>query len=338
MSLFIGIEAAVLTADDRRRLAHPDVSGVILFSRNFTDTAQLAQLVEAIRAIAPQLLISVDHEGGRVQRFREGFTVLPPMQAVGALFDDAPLSACRLAEACGVILAYELRRFDIDFSFAPVLDLYDAQSSVIGSRAFHANPAAAAELAIALRRGMRRIGMAAVGKHYPGHGRVQGDSHHVLPVDTRPHSGREADRYPFVRNIEDGIEAIMTAHILLPENSLPAGFAVQTLDELRSFGFDGAIFSDDLDMAGAKFFTYPHERVQAALDAGADAAMICNTFADMDAVLAHGAVLRQPQCSVRRLAALRARPLPETADADYASALAIFSEYNAGTFLTPEMP
>lgn len=333
MCLFLGIETTELSADDRRRIAHPGCSGVILFSRNYEDAAQLSVLIDTIRVIAPRALISVDHEGGPVQRFRRGFTELPEAAAFGRLFDRRPLLALSLAEHTGVILAHELCRFDIDFSYAPVLDLRDEVSSVIGRRAFHANPAVVAMLSRALRRGMKTLGMAAVGKHWPGHGRVSGDSHHTLPKDTRPHSAREGDRLPFIENIRDGIEAIMSAHILLPENEVPAGFSRSCLDELRAVGFRGAIISDDLDMAAAGVFAEPDIRVQAALDAGADVAIIGNNFSAMDHALS--APLRRPleRLSRRRLAGLyRRRADPVVSALRYASAKAACAAHHDELF------
>lgn len=330
MALLIGIEGKQLQAADEARLRHPQTAGVILFTRNFEDLAQLCALTAAIRTIRADLLIAVDHEGGRVQRFRHEFTHLPEAAAFGRYFDHAPQGACEWAQAAGAIMGYELRRADIDFSFAPVLDLQDAQSDVIGNRAFHAEPAAVALLSCALRRGLRQMGMAAVGKHYPGHGRVQGDSHLMLPCDRREYALREADRFPFYANIQDGVEAIMSTHIMLPEDDKPAGFSALCLQSLRDMGFEGAIISDDLDMAGAKFFTNPAERVQAALDAGADAAMICNTFADMDSALAQALHLPQPERSKARLQALRARVLPaERLAQDYAAAEEIYRRHHA---------
>lgn len=327
MALLIGIETTTLTDADCNRLTHPSVSGIILFTRNYQNLTQLTELVKAIRKLAPHLVISVDHEGGRVQRFREEFTLLPAAATFGKIFDSRPQLAITLTEKVGIILAYELRRVDIDFSFAPVLDLQDTQSSVIGDRAFHANPAVVSVLSCAMRRGMHRIGMAAVGKHYPGHGRVTGDSHHCLPSDLRHYHEREADRYPFVENIKDGIEAIMSAHIMLPENTLPAGFSAHTLHALREMGFEGAIISDDLDMAGAKIFADPVARVQAALNAGADAAMICNTFTDMDTVLAQPLTRPNESHSYVRIQALRAKPLTQAMRSDYHAALTFFQEH-----------
>ncbi len=329
MSLFLGIESTTLSADDQRRIAHPDCAGVILFTRNYQDLRQLRELSAAIRKVKADILLCVDQEGGRVQRFRgEGFTPLPEAATFGRVFDQRPLLACELAQMAGIILAYELRQADLDFSFAPVLDLQDTRSSVIGARAFHANPAVVAALSIAMRNGMRQLGMAAVGKHYPGHGRIEGDSHHTLPEETRSYAEREADRYPFFVNIRDGIEAIMSAHILLPEDTLPGGFSARCLNELREAGFQGVIFSDDLDMAGAHFFPDPSTRVQAAFTAGADAALICNRFADMDQVLADPPVLPDRTQSAQRLHALRARPVdPATAASHYARAQTEFARH-----------
>ena len=307
MCLFIGIRATELDSEDRARVAHPHCSGVILFSRNYENGGQLTALIEEIRAIAPRTLISVDHEGGRVQRFREAFSELPEAAAFGRLFDRRPLLALALAEHTGVILAYELRRFDIDFSYTPVLDLQDEISAVIGKRAFHANPAVVFLLSQALRRGMAALGMAAVGKHWPGHGRLKADSHHTLPKDNRAYEAREGDRLPFIASIRAGIEAIMSAHILLPESDLPAGFSRACLGELRTAGFRGAILSDDLDMAAAKGIAEPGRRVQAALDAGADVAMIGNDFSAMDEALASPLRRRHDALSRRRLVRLRGR-------------------------------
>ena len=210
-AVIIGIEGTMLLAQEAAQLRRPFCAGVILFSRNYSSPAQLKRLCATIRAQHPDAIICVDQEGGRVQRFREGFTALPAMGALGRCFDRRPLLACELAEAVGVIIAYELRQFGIDFSFTPVLDLHAPVSEVIGDRALHANPAVVVTLADALRRGLGNVGMIAVGKHYPGHGRVVGDSHHVLPQDPRSTDEREPDLYPFIRQIESGIEALMPA-------------------------------------------------------------------------------------------------------------------------------
>lgn len=328
MSLFFGIEGLVLSEADKRRLQHPFCSGVILFSRNYADQNQLRSLTQEIRSCSQNLLIAVDHEGGAVQRFRSGFTVIPSAACLGKLFDCSPMLALELAEVIGVIIAYELRQFDIDFSFTPVLDLKDERSSVIGNRAFHSNPAVVTLLSIAFRKGLRLVGMSAVGKHYPGHGRVVGDSHYALPIDKRSYAERASDRFPFLANIADGIEGIMSAHILLPDSEQPAGFSTKTLGDLRNKGFEGAIISDDLDMAGAHFFTHPWQRVEAALSAGADAAMICNTFSDMDEVLMSDLDFSMSKQSRKRLNALAARKVDkEQVLLYYLSARALFSAY-----------
>ena len=234
-AVIIGIEGTMLLAQEAALLHRPFCAGVILFSRNYSSPAQLKRLCATIRAQRPDALICVDHEGGRVQRFRDGFTAIPAMGAFGRCFDRRPLLACELAEAAGVVIAYELRQFGIDFSFTPVLDLQDPASGVIGDRAFHANPAVVVLLADALRRGLRTAGMIAVGKHYPGHGRVVGDSHHTLPQDPRDADEREPDRYPFIRQIESGIEALMPAHIVFPQTDhRPASFSPVHLAGLRA--------------------------------------------------------------------------------------------------------
>lgn len=325
--LFIGLESTALCNHELSRLQHAFVAGVVLFARNYRDAAQLSALTASIRRQAPHVLIGVDHEGGRVQRFRDApFTLLPAAAAFGRITDTD--LADTLARACGIIMAYELLTHGVDFSFAPVLDLQDSCSSVIGDRAYHSDNKRVSELSIALRRGMRSIGMAAVGKHYPGHGRVHGDSHHMLPCDMRPAHERAADRAPFFANIADGIEGIMSAHILLPEDDLPAGFSSVCLQALRDGGFDGAIFSDDLDMQGAqRISAVPGERVAMALAAGADIALICNRFDDIDAVLSQPPAV-QPSAR-KRLARLRPHPLPEDACERYRDAKALFAEYHS---------
>lgn len=313
-AVIIGIEGTMLLAQEAALLHRPFCAGVILFSRNYSSPAQLKRLCATIRAQRPDALICVDHEGGRVQRFRDGFTAIPAMGAFGRCFDRRPLLACELAEAAGVVIAYELRQFGIDFSFTPVLDLQDPASGVIGDRAFHANPAVVVLLADALRRGLRTAGMIAVGKHYPGHGRVVGDSHHTLPQDPRDADERESDRYPFIRQIESGIEALMPAHIVFPQTDhRPASFSPVHLAELRALGFDGAIISDDLDMAGALGITDPAKRIQAALDAGADVTLMCNNFAAIRQVLTRRYFHRDADASARRLAALRGQPFDAAA-------------------------
>lgn len=327
--LLIGLESTTLQPQDLPRLQHPFVAGAVLFARNYADAGQLQALCGDIRRHAPHALICVDHEGGRVQRFRDApFTLLPEAGAFGRVYDHTPALGEALAECAGVIMAYELRAHGVGFSLAPVLDLQDGCSGVIGNRAFHCGPEVVSRLSVALRRGLRQLGMAAVGKHYPGHGRVRGDSHHMLPCDKRPPAEREADLAPFLANIADGIEGIMSAHILLPEDTLPAGFSRVCLQGLRDSGFNGAIVSDDLDMQGAlRISADPAERVRMALAAGADAAMICNRFDDIDAVLA---AHPQPDAGRRsRLARLHPQALPADAQARYHAAQALFAEHHA---------
>jgi len=253
----LDVAGTELTADDRRRLSPPFVGGVILFSRNYRDPAQLAALTGEIRALktAP-LLIGVDHEGGRVQRFREGFTRLPPMRTFGDIWNAHPQRAKHLARETGFVLASELRAHGIDFSFAPVLDLVYGASSVIGDRAFHADPDAVFQLGQAVMLGMKDAGMAACGKHFPGHGFVVADSHVDVPVDPRTLDDiAVADLTPFRLMIEAGLAAIMPAHVIYPQvDDKPAGFSRVWLKKLlrQQLAFDGAVFSDDLCMEGAR--------------------------------------------------------------------------------------
>ena len=281
-----------LSAADIRRIQHPLVGGVILFARNYSSPSQLKALTESIHAVRqPPLLIAVDHEGGRVQRFREGFTRIPPMREFGKIWDEHPRKARQLAEEAGWIIACELRAHGIDFSFTPVLDMDYGESQVIGDRAFHGKAQAINELAFSLLQGLKRGGMAAVGKHFPGHGFVVADSHVAIPVDEREFDQiAQHDMQTFRQLIDDGIQAIMPAHVIYPKvDDKPAGFSERWLQKVlrQRLGFNGVIFSDDLSMEGAGVAGDVTQRALAALNAGCDMALLCNQPEQADELLAN---------------------------------------------------
>jgi beta-N-acetylhexosaminidase len=279
--VMLDVAGLELAPDEHELLSHPLVGGVILFARNYAAPEQLRNLTGAIRGVrTPALLVAVDQEGGRVQRFAEGFTRLPPMRALGRIYDGNPAVAENLAGAVGVVLASELAAHGVDLSFAPVLDIDFGSSSVIGDRAFHSAAAAVARLAGALAGGMRRVGMGAVGKHFPGHGYVRADSHHAVPVDDRDLATIEAnDLAPYRALIRAGLAGVMPAHVIYPRvDSRPAGFSPVWLQEILRgrLAFDGLVFSDDLSMEGASVAGGIVERGRAALDAGCDMVLVCN--------------------------------------------------------------
>ncbi len=290
--LIIDVAGTELSAADRRRLAHPLTGGVILFARNWQDRAQLLQLTSAIKAVRDDLLICVDHEGGRVQRFRtDGFTHLPPMRAFGELWmrdgkegpGSGALRATNAATAAGYVLASELRACGVDFSFTPVLDLDWGESGVIGDRAFHRDPRVVALLAKSLMHGLLQAGMAHCGKHFPGHGFVKADSHTEVPVDRRSLKAILADDAAPYSWLSRTLTSVMPAHVIYPKvDSRPAGFSRKWLQDILrgQMRFDGAIFSDDLSMEGArridgKTVSYT-DAALAALDAGCDLVLLCN--------------------------------------------------------------
>ena len=278
--LMIDVAGTELDAADRELLAHPLVGSVILFTRNYTEPGQLQRLVAQIHGLrSPRLLVAVDHEGGRVQRFRNGFTALPPLRLIGHQFDLDPAAGLDLARRHGWLMAAELLACGIDFSFAPCVDLDYGLSEIIGDRAFHSRAAAVGELAVAYVHGMRDAGMGAVAKHFPGHGAVVADSHLALPVDRREYSDLGDELTPYRRLIDNKLPGVMVAHILFPRvdgrpASLSRRWIVGTLrGELR---FSGAVFADDLSMGGAASFGDIVARATQALAAGCDVLPVCN--------------------------------------------------------------
>lgn len=284
----LDVAGLTLTADDERRLRHPLTGGVILFSRNWQNRSQLTELCAQIKSLRTDLLICVDHEGGRVQRFRtDGFTHLPPMRALGELWMRDPLAATDAATAAGYVLASELRSCGVDMSFTPVLDLDWGNSSVIGDRAFHSDARVASLLAKSLMHGLLLAGMSNCGKHFPGHGHVVADSHVAVPVDKRSLKAILAmDAKPY-EWLSTSLSSVMPAHVIYPKvDALPAGFSPRWLQEIlrQQLGFNGAIFSDDLSMEGARHLagsalTYSQAAAM-ALRAGCDMVLLCNQSLD----------------------------------------------------------
>jgi len=291
--VMLDVAATKLSADDRRRLAHPNTGGLILFTRNFKSRTQLVALIESVRAEHPDLLVAVDHEGGRVQRFRsDGFVALPSMRRLGALWDADPargaLVATQAATAIGFVLAADLVACGIDLSFTPVLDLDHGPSGVIGDRAFHRDPRVVTLLAKSLMHGLALAGMANCGKHFPGHGHVAADSHVAVPVDERDlDTILDDDALPYAW-LDGALAAVMPAHVIYPRvDDRPAGFSpIWLRDILRGrLRFDGAIFSDDLSMEGASVAGDVVSAGRAALAAGCDLVLICNDGRRADALL-----------------------------------------------------
>lgn len=285
--LMLDLEGVALSTEERDLLAHPAVGGLILFRRNYEEPDQLYELVQQVRAARPEILIAVDQEGGRVQRFITEFTRLPPMATLGCYYRRHPTGALQSADLLGELMADELRAYDIDISFAPVLDLDYGTSTVIGDRSFNADPQAVVALAGAFMDGMARAGMAATGKHFPGHGHVAADSHLELPDDPRDRDALNADLAPF-RALAPRLDGIMPAHVRYSAiDPQPAGFSRYWLGQVLrgECGYRGVIFSDDLGMAGAAEVGGFEQRAEAALEAGCDMVLACNDRAGAIKVL-----------------------------------------------------
>lgn len=290
--LMIDVEGLALQDEETKRIMHPMVGGLILFTRNYKDTVQLKTLTDAIRKIrGHDFLIAVDHEGGRVQRFREGFTTIPAMRKLGEVWDKDPKRANHLAFLIGQIIATELRVFDIDFSFTPVLDIDYNESTVIRDRAFHNDIEAIKALASSILEGLKEGGMRGVGKHFPGHGYIKADSHLSVSEDERTFDEiASKDMSIFISLIKHGLNAVMPSHVLYSAvDKHPAGFSSFWLkDQLREkFHFKGAIFSDDMSMKGAILGGEMKDRILKALEAGCDMVLLCNSPQLVDEVLLH---------------------------------------------------
>lgn len=288
--IMLDLRATVLQQDEKELLQHPDVGGVIFFERNYYSVEQIVALVKDIRAIRkPELLIAVDHEGGRIQRFQDGFTKLPPLQLIGQHYDRDKRSGLEIADHAGWLMAAELRAVDIDFSFAPVLDVCRGASQIIGDRSFHQQPQCVAELAVAYMQGAQRAGAASVGKHFPGHGSVAEDSHLMTPFDNRAFNDIEIiDMVPFSYLIDAGIAALMTAHVVYPDiDEQPASFSCVWLNDIlrKQLKFRGAVFSDDISMLGAGMMGSYVDRACLALEAGCDMVLVCNNQAAVIEIL-----------------------------------------------------
>jgi beta-N-acetylhexosaminidase len=336
----VDVRGVELDAEERELLGHPLVGSVILFTRNFSDAAQLARLVADIRSVrAPALLVAVDHEGGRIQRFRKGFSQLPAARLIGRRYDVDRESGIDLARASGWLMAAELRAFGIDLSFAPVVDLDYGVNEAIGDRAFHRDADAVAALANAYMAGMRDAGMAATAKHFPGHGAVIADSHVTLPVDRRPLEELERDLVPYRRLIANGLAAVMLAHILfsgidpLPASLSPFWVRKVLRGELR---FHGAVFTDDLGMQGAAAGGSMLERARLALAAGCDVLPVCNDRAGVMSLLDGLKVDPEPASSAR-LARLRGRTASQPSELFASEEWRRSADAVARSFAQPEL-
>lgn len=299
-SVMLDVKGLELTAEEREVLRHPQTGGVIFFARNYEGPEQIQALTASIHAVRPELILAVDQEGGRVQRFREGFVRIPPMKTLGDRFAADPVKARQLAYEWGWLMATEVLSVGVDISFAPILDLDCGISRVIGDRSFHSDPEVAIALLGPFIKGLHDAGMAATGKHFPGHGSVEADSHVAIPVDNRRFAEIEArDLKPFVA-LADALQGIMPAHVIFPEmDHRPAGFSPIWLQDVlrQKLGFKGVIFSDDLSMEGAGVAGSYADRAEAALSAGCDMVLVCNN----------------PEAAIQVLESRENRLLPEQA-------------------------
>lgn len=340
--LMIDLEGSALSAEERELLAHPLVGGVLLFTRNYVEPGQLAALVAEIHAArSPALIVAVDHEGGRVQRFRAGFSQLPPARRIGHEFDADARAGLALARQLGWLMAAELRAHGVDISFAPCVDLDLGVSEVIGDRAFHAEPETVGQLAVAYVHGMRDAGMAATAKHFPGHGAVVADSHLTLPVDRRGLADLSGDLAPYRRLIANGLPAVMVGHLLFPAvDPAPASLSARWIrDVLRGqLQFQGVVFADDLSMGGAAAaYGNVVTRARRALAAGCDMLPVCNNRASVIELLDQLDVGVQPASSLR-LVRVHGRAAPPRAEllasAEWAGARAALARIAAAPPLT----
>lgn len=279
--VMLDLKSTQLDEVEKEILQHPNVGGLIYFTRNYEDVQQITELTKQVREVRPEILIAVDHEGGRVQRFRDGFSRIPPMAVFADAYADKPETAKKWAQKIAWLMAAEVQAVGIDISFAPVLDMDYGSSDIIGDRAFHSDPNAIIDLAGSFIRGMREAGMASTGKHFPGHGFVAEDSHIAKPVDNRSLAEIESsDLIPFAQLMQVGLNAVMPAHVLYEQvDNLPAGFSEFWIKGIlrEKLGFDGVAFSDDLSMDGADLGIGFAERAELALVAGCDMVLVCNS-------------------------------------------------------------
>jgi beta-N-acetylhexosaminidase len=307
--LMLDLEGTELSAVERERIVHPAVGGVILFARNVQSLEQVRALLASVRAVRPELILAVDQEGGRVRRVKQGVTALPALGTLGQWWDEAPVQAMQAAKEWGWLMASEMLALGFDISFAPVLDLNVGRSRVVGDRAFHGTSQAVVALGRNYIEGMHDAGMAATGKHFPGHGWVEADSHHAIPVDERPLDDIRANDLQTFRQLARNLDAVMPAHVIYQQvDARPAGFSPFWLQQVlrTELQFDGVIFSDDLTMEGASVAGDYGQRAQAALEAGCDMVLVCNNPAGAQAVIEH--LERHPATvNQERLQRMRAR-------------------------------